>query len=310
MLKIQRLAFFSILITYALIVFGGYVASSESGMGCGPEWPLCNGDVIPSLKGDTLIEFSHRVIGAVLGIISLTLFMKILRTKADPSIRIVAYWMISLLTLQVILGALVVLLDLPSIIVTSHLIIAMLFLATLIWIWRNTDEKVFHQKNRVSTFSNSKIIRHLDMVLVILILTLAFGAYTKHELYGLSCGWLACGQTFLPNNTSEIIQSIHRSLAVLSAIYILILTYWSYIKGWESHLQHRLLLATFTILVQIAAGVMTIVTYIDIPWAVIHLAVGTFLFAFITEARVFTGSIVYQSRKNNVFIVRSKKTGV
>ena len=35
-ITIKRIALLSIIVTYFLIVFGGYVASSESGMGCGP----------------------------------------------------------------------------------------------------------------------------------------------------------------------------------------------------------------------------------------------------------------------------------
>ncbi|WP_317851481.1 COX15/CtaA family protein [Neobacillus bataviensis] len=140
-MTIKRLALLTILLTYLLIVFGGYVASSKSGMGCGPEWPLCNGDVVPTLHGDTLIEFTHRVIGAILGIVSFILFAKILRTNANQSARTVGYWMIVLLIIQVMLGAIVVLKDLPTSVIAGHLIIALLFLTSLIWIWRRTEEK-------------------------------------------------------------------------------------------------------------------------------------------------------------------------
>lgn len=139
-MTIKRLALLTVFLTYLLIVFGGYVASSKSGMGCGPEWPLCNGDVVPTLHGDTLIEFTHRVIGAILGIVSFILFVKILRTEVSPSVRTVGYWMLVLLIIQVLLGAIVVLKDLPTSIIASHLIIAMLFLTSLIWIWRRTEE--------------------------------------------------------------------------------------------------------------------------------------------------------------------------
>ena len=139
-MTIKRLALLTILLTYLLIVFGGYVASSKSGMGCGPEWPLCNGDIVPTLHGETLIEFTHRVIGAILGIISIVLFAQILRREASPSVRTVGFWMLILLIIQVLLGALVVLKDLPTSIIATHLIIAMLFLASLLWIWKRTGE--------------------------------------------------------------------------------------------------------------------------------------------------------------------------
>lgn len=73
----KQLAFITFILTYLLIVFGGYVASSESGMGCGPEWPLCNGKVIPQLQGDTLIEFGHRIIGAILFLMTIFLYIQL-----------------------------------------------------------------------------------------------------------------------------------------------------------------------------------------------------------------------------------------
>jgi heme a synthase len=282
-LTIKRLAFITILLTYGLIVFGGYVASSESGMGCGPEWPLCNGEVLPTLKGDTLIEFTHRVIGAFLVLTSVLLLAKIIQKKLPPKIRVVGYWMMGLLVVQVLFGAIVVILDLPAIIVSTHLIIAMIYLASLIWIWRTVDETKRHR-----TPDSRNLLLHLNLILVLLLLTLAFGAYTKHELYGLGCGWLDCGPTFLPTveNGPGIIQSLHRMFAFLSAIYLFVLTCWSFIKKWPSELQWRLTLASSTVLVQLVIGVITIMTSLDLSWAVLHLAVGTLLFSLITETRV------------------------
>ncbi|SEN92933.1 cytochrome c oxidase assembly protein subunit 15 [Mesobacillus persicus] len=303
-LSIKRLAFVTILLTYGLIVFGGYVASSESGMGCGPEWPLCNGEVIPTLKGDTLIEFAHRVIGAILAISCVILFLKILRAKIDPAIRNIGYWMIGLLVIQVLLGAVVVILDLPSIIVSSHLMIAMVFLASLIWIWRKADDKKPLGNSSTGDISDHKsIILHLNIILVLLLLTLAFGAYTKHEWYGLGCGWFDCGSTLLPtiDNPAGIIQTIHRLFAVLSAIYILALTCWAFLKKWSSPLRWRLILASITVIIQLVIGVLTITSFIDLTMAVLHLAVGTFLFSVLAESRAVMGKDRAQSRKGQLF---------
>ncbi|MFK9091014.1 COX15/CtaA family protein [Bacillus salipaludis] len=288
-MTIKRLAFISILLTYFLIVFGGYVASSNSGMGCGPEWPLCNGDVVPVLKGDTLIEFTHRVIGAVLGFISIILFFKLIRAKVDYTARFAAFSMLVLLTIQVLLGAVVVLRDLPSIIITIHLIIAMLFLACLIWIWRYPGLEAGSEKFEIPKRRNRGVTLHLIILLILLLFTLAFGAYIKHQSYGLACGWLGCRQSSFPVTTPELLQTIHRGLAVLSAIYILLLTFLAFSKGWGRSLQKRLTLCTLTVLFQLVIGAAVVVTFIDIPWAVLHLAVGTGLFAFISEARVYAG---------------------
>ncbi|WKL03721.1 COX15/CtaA family protein [Paenibacillus amylolyticus] len=39
---------------------GGIVTKTESGLGCGTEWPLCNGKLVPAHTVASLIEYSHR----------------------------------------------------------------------------------------------------------------------------------------------------------------------------------------------------------------------------------------------------------
>lgn len=300
-MTIKRLALFTILLTYLLIVFGGYVASSKSGMGCGPEWPLCNGDVVPTLHGDTLIEFTHRVIGAVLGLVSIILFAKILRTETSTSDRTVGYWMLVLLIIQVLLGALVVLKDLPTSIIAGHLIIALLFLASLLWVWRRGDEKpgILHSPSDHSD-KQKRIKRHFNIVLILLLLIFGLGAFVKHESLGMICGPFECRNSFLPMTGPEIIQTTHRVFAYISALYIFFLVYWSFKKGWGEAMQNRLIFSAITVFIQIVLGVFTIIKGIDISWAMLHLAAGTLLFAQIAEARVFLGSPAFMKSKLSV----------
>ncbi|HYK74348.1 MAG TPA: COX15/CtaA family protein [Pseudoneobacillus sp.] len=286
-MAIKRLAFVSIIFTYVLIVFGGYVASSNSGMGCGPDWPLCNGLFIPILKGATLIEFTHRVIGASLGLLTMILFILILRANGLGKVRNVAWGMMFLLTIQVLLGAVVVLLDTPATIVSIHLLIAMFFLYSLLWIFRNSEGGTFQNHFEKKGAFPKTLSRHLHIVMILLVLTLAFGAYIKHLSYGLACGWLECGDTFLPISRSELFQSIHRGLAMVSVVYILVLGIWSIRDKWDSNLQKRMLLAALIAIVQMLVGIITVATSLQLPWAVLHLAIGTAVFASISETQIY-----------------------
>jgi heme a synthase len=286
-LKVKRLAFLTIVLTYFLIVFGGYVASSESGMGCGPEWPLCNGLVIPILEGDTLIEFAHRVIGAALGIMTAMLYFSIQKSNPVRELDKVSKVLMVLLIIQILLGAAVVWMDLPAVVVSVHLIVAMLFLAALIWIWRNADE----QRSLAVFGKDNSLQNKFNGLLIVTLLTLFLGAYIKHESFGLSCGWLECANGFMPVSIPAMVQTGHRILAGVVAFYIFILTYLSFKNKWEAGLQNRLMAASLLVLIQIIIGILTIISYIEISWAVIHLAFGTVLFAIVFEAGVFVSRL-------------------
>ena len=70
--RFRRLADLTAVATFLLIVVGGIVRVSESGLGCGPGgsgtegWPLCGGQVIPFVGNENrVIEFSHRLLATV-----------------------------------------------------------------------------------------------------------------------------------------------------------------------------------------------------------------------------------------------------
>jgi heme a synthase len=286
-ITIKRTAILSLFVTYILIVFGGYVASSESGMGCGPEWPLCNGEVIPTMQGETLIEFTHRLLGLLLVILSVALFVLTRQTNSHKSIRYAGVWMMSLLTFQVLAGAFVVLFDLPTIVVTIHLLTAMVFMLSLLWILRAEQETSF--KALLNNRQQKTIKTNLNVMIGLLLLTIGFGAYIKHMSYGLACNWLDCGSSWLPVGGPQLLQTLHRLLAFITAIYTLLLTFWAFSREWGRRVKICFVLATGTVLMQLLIGVFTVITNISIPWAVFHLAVATALFIVIADTRVSLG---------------------
>ena len=68
-MKISRYATFAWItlgINVLVIIWGAYVRATGSGAGCGSNWPLCQGEIVPQSPGlETLIEFSHRISSGV-----------------------------------------------------------------------------------------------------------------------------------------------------------------------------------------------------------------------------------------------------
>lgn len=122
--------------TYLLIVLGGIVRVTGSGMGCGDDWPLCNGALLPPLDLPTLIEYGHRLAAAGVGLLIVALAgHAVLRGQGDPawrSRRRIGYLAVGLLVVQVLLGAVTVRWELPPATVILHLAAAMALLATLL----------------------------------------------------------------------------------------------------------------------------------------------------------------------------------
>src|SRR5450759_1827908 len=120
------------ILTFLLIVMGGIVRVTESGLGC-PDWPTCYGQLIPPARLDSWIEYLHRFIAA-------------LTTPFILSSAIVGWWKyrsirwisrppifaLGFLVIEITLGAITVLHELPPEIVAIHLGVALTVLAFML----------------------------------------------------------------------------------------------------------------------------------------------------------------------------------
>jgi heme A synthase len=115
---------------YVLIVLGGVVSSTGSGLAC-PDWPLCNGQVFPVLSDSVVIELTHRVWTIVVTILVVaTTFLAWRRYRWPNKVTVFATLTFVLLLCQVILGMVTVDTRTLPIAVTSHLAVATLVFAS------------------------------------------------------------------------------------------------------------------------------------------------------------------------------------
>lgn len=115
---------------YILIVLGGLVSSTGSGLAC-PDWPLCNGEVIPTLTITVLIEFTHRVWTIVVSALVISTMLLAWRKYRWPD-RITSLATLTFLLLlgQIVLGMITVDTRTLPAAVTSHLALATLVFAS------------------------------------------------------------------------------------------------------------------------------------------------------------------------------------
>src|SRR5207248_8121712 len=64
----RRVSVLTAVFAYLQIALGGVVRVSGSGLGC-PDWPLCQGRPYPPANLNAIIEYSHRTVGAITGVL-------------------------------------------------------------------------------------------------------------------------------------------------------------------------------------------------------------------------------------------------
>src|SRR5690349_19930516 len=119
--RFAALAWTAAAATYVLIVLGAIVRISGSGLGCGNDWPVCHGRLIPPLSDTkTFIEWNHRLFAGLVTILVALLAVatwKLRRRQGAGSREQTApghapYVALGLLVVQILLGGIVVKQDL------------------------------------------------------------------------------------------------------------------------------------------------------------------------------------------------------
>jgi heme A synthase len=139
----RRLAYAAALLTFVLIIVGGVVRISDSGLGCGAEgsgthgWPLCGGRVLPLVDVNMIVEYTHRIVAATVTVLIAALVVLAWRRyRSDERLFRACVAALGLILFQAVLGGLTVEKGLKEELVATHLGIAMVQIGLLIHIAR------------------------------------------------------------------------------------------------------------------------------------------------------------------------------
>jgi heme A synthase len=304
--RFRRLVKLTIAATLALIVIGGVVRVSDSGLGCGPPgsgahgWPLCDGQVIPFLEGSTLIEFSHRLSAGIVGVLILAIAWQAFRHLRDWRWVVRGAVAAGVLVLaQAALGGATVENNLHEVLVATHLGLAMILLAVLLGLLRVGREPGEAPVPAGAT----RGLRALAVVASALVLaTIVAGglvAGTEEEgVHGstlVSGAHMACGEEFptcldgvMPYGISRLtdIHLTHRAFMYLATIAVVAL----FALAWRRGVRTRpFALALGLLAVQVLLGALNVWLGKHAGLIVAHLTVGTALWATLVYA---TASLV------------------
>ncbi len=283
MTRFQRLALATAIATYILVVIGGTVRVTDSGLAC-PDWPTCNGSLVPAFNHHVIIEYTHRLFASLVSVLVIATAAVAWRFfRRDRAIVVLASGAIGLLIAQILLGAVTVKADLPATVVTAHLGNAMLLLGcvTLLTLVSFQRTRAIVQPAIGSVAAGTRSFRTAAYVAAAgMFVLLLSGAYVASSGAGTSCStWPLCNGQVIPHGNKYVdIHFTHRVIVVLVTIALIVLAAGA--RRWlqeEPAVRRQVRDALGFFAVQVLLGALNVWTKLATGVRILHLALATAL---------------------------------
>src|SRR5215469_14533582 len=119
-MRLHHFAVATAVATFCLLVAGGLVSTTESGLAC-PDWPLCEGQYFPKLVNGKQFEHTHRLVAASVAVMTFALCALLFKNRRkDRLLTRLGLFASVLVVVQALLGALTVKLALPAWVSSTH----------------------------------------------------------------------------------------------------------------------------------------------------------------------------------------------
>lgn len=276
---LQGLSTATAVCVFILVIIGGVVRVTESGLGC-PDWPLCYGKVLPPLEYTAIIEYTHRFVASVIvgPLLLATAVVGLLRYRHDRWVWIPAAVSVPLLIVQGLLGGVTVLTHLPGEIVALHLGTAEALLAVCLLLMIASYRTPIRRTATVAGdgYHRWAIAGALGVYAVIIsgALVTAMGAT------GACITWPLCQGSAFPMHHLTAIHMFHRYVVLVLGI-LLLYSVWRCVAGSKGDGTMRwlagLTLAAFV--AQVVVGAATVWLDFQAHWRALHLAAATAVWA-------------------------------
>jgi heme a synthase len=140
---VRRAALGSAVASVIIVVAGGAVRLTSSGLGC-PTWPQCTGGSLtptPAMGVHGVIEFSNRMLIYLLcAAVGWLIITTSLQRRRRPELVRLAWAQFGLVVAEAVLGGLSVLTKLNPFMVAAHFLLAMVFIVVTIRTWERSRE--------------------------------------------------------------------------------------------------------------------------------------------------------------------------
>lgn len=270
-------------------------AYTGSAFGCGHEWFLCNGQVVPSLEAlekslSMFIEFMHRVGVPILTVLLLVSAVgALLRYRGWREIPLFVGLSIFFVLLEAVLGGLAVVYNEPASVIATHFGVSLLAFActVLLAIYVRRAERVYGEyvatgvKLPLRDAAPSAGFRWFAWLGVpILYLDMYIGAYISSSGAGDAFRGLPFPtESGIDFHHALLLDWVHRSFALFLVLWMIALVMWTNrMKRERPDLFRGALFALVLVVLQAFSGVYLITSHVSIQAFMLHVSIVSGLF--------------------------------
>lgn len=274
---IAILAWVTAAATLVLLTVGGSVHATGSSLAC-PDWPLCHGQWMPEMVGGVEYEHTHRLLGTLVGLLTLALGVLTFRERRrDPFLARAGLALIPLVILQGVLGGITVLVRLSLVASELHLLISMIFFSLLVIV--AVRAQVLDRGEPIAPEADPVLRSWAAVAVVAVGIQILLGGLVRHSGAAMACGVdpVLCAGALLPDYWLGQIHMLHRVAAVGVSLLVLAAAFRVRRTATRPLAGHLATASAVLVLVQFALGVVSVMTVLDV-WAVTaHLTVAALL---------------------------------
>jgi cytochrome c oxidase assembly protein subunit 15 len=267
---LHRFAVLTAFSTLGLIVAGGLVTSTESGLSV-PDWPLSYGKLMPPMVGGVFYEHGHRMVATTVGVLTLILAFWLARSEDRRWVRRLGILAVAAVIAQGVLGGLTVLYLLPTPVSVAHACLAQAFFCLVVTIAVVTSPRWQPASPRAGAAS-----RLAAWTAGAVFVQLVLGAVMRHTKAGLAIPDfpLSLGRIVPPLESFPVsIAFAHRAWALVVAG----LAFAAAFSAARSGLRRTGFLLGSLVLVQVALGAATVLSGKAVAITTAHVATGALL---------------------------------
>jgi cytochrome c oxidase assembly protein subunit 15 len=272
---------------FVVLLMGATVTNTGSSEGCGTSWPLCHGEFIPEYAFETMVEYSHRLVTGVEGLLILGMSVTAFPLRRlYPELKALIPLTLFTLVLQSGMGAWAVKYPQTPPVMASHFGISLVCFASVFLAMR-----VLWETTPITAADTGAVpsgYRSLAWATLLwAIVTAYIGAYLRHSGAELACyTWPLCNGSLLPDLASPGVAAAwsHRLAALIALALVVWLAVWSRgFKDARPDLYRVSVWAFVFVIAQAAAGAFVIFSRLSLASTLSHAALMALLFAALAD---------------------------